>query len=697
MRKLFYRPINRRIYDVVSSRKDISETIEKRYNILLILIVLVLLVVIATLFYVQIVQNEVYQEKVATLNQNIIEGTSAPRGRIYDRNHRLIVDNTPTKIIYYKKPSGVTTKQELDISYQLGELIELDFSKLSTNMLKTFYIAQYPDEVNDKITEKEWKQNEERKLTDDEIEDLKYERITDEDLSIYTDVDKEAAYIYYLMNKGYSYAEKVIKKEGITDEEYAKISENVANLNGINTRLDWERSYPYGEVFRTILGSVSTSESGIPYELKNYYLSKGYSLNDRVGLSYLEYQYEDILKGEKNLYQVNSNGENTLYKAGKRGNDIVLTIDIELQKAVEEILAEEVLKTKSEANTDYFDRSFVIISDPKTGEILAMAGKQAVKKDDGSYEIVDYTPGIVTSTVTMGSVVKGASQIVGYNTGALKIGETRYDTCVKVAATPIKCSWRYLGKLNDITALKYSSNTYQFYTAIKVGKGNYQYNKPLSLDTEAFTTYRNTFAEFGLGVETGIDLPMESLGYKGTSTLAGHLFDFSIGQYDTYTPIQLAQYIGTIANNGARMQPYLLKEIYEPTKDGLTNKLSETSPKKLNQVNTTQEYLDRVKLGFQEVMKTGGTGTGYINLDYKPAGKTGTSESFVDSDNDGVIDKETVTATFAGYAPYDDPKVAFTVISPNIYYQSGWSTYQTNVNKRITTAITNKYFELYPN
>ena len=375
----------------------------------------------------------------------------------------------------------------------------------------------------------------------------------------------------------------------------------------------------------------------------------------------------------------------------------VISILLTAKTEVEEILAEEVLKTKSEANTDYFDRSFVIISDPKTGEILAMAGKQAVKKDDGSYEIVDYTPGIVTSTVTMGSVVKGASQIVGYNTGALKIGETRYDTCVKVAATPIKCSWRYLGKLNDITALKYSSNTYQFYTAIKVGKGNYQYNKPLSLDTEAFTTYRNTFAEFGLGVETGIDLPMESLGYKGTSTLAGHLFDFSIGQYDTYTPIQLAQYIGTIANNGARMQPYLLKEIYEPTKDGLTNKLSETSPKKLNQVNTTQEYLDRVKLGFQEVMKTGGTGTGYINLDYKPAGKTGTSESFVDSDGDGVVDTETVTNTFAGYAPYDDPKVAFVVISPDIYHQEGYSTYQTTVNKRITTAVTNKYFELYPN
>ena len=78
MRKLFYRPINRRIYDVISSRKDISETIEKRYNILLIFIVIVLFIVIGTLFYIQIVQNEIYKEIVATLNQNIIEVTSAP-------------------------------------------------------------------------------------------------------------------------------------------------------------------------------------------------------------------------------------------------------------------------------------------------------------------------------------------------------------------------------------------------------------------------------------------------------------------------------------------------------------------------------------------------------------------------------------------------------------------------------------------
>jgi cell division protein FtsI/penicillin-binding protein 2 len=77
----------------------------------------------------------------------------------------------------------------------------------------------------------------------------------------------------------------------------------------------------------------------------------------------------------------------------------------------------------------------------------------------------------------------------------------------------------------------------------------------------AFKTYRDMLASFGLGVKTGIDLPVESLGYSGTSKLPGHLLDFSIGQYDTYTPIQLSQYINTIANGGKRLKPFLLKEV----------------------------------------------------------------------------------------------------------------------------------------
>ena len=94
-------------------------------------------------------------------------------------------------------------------------------------------------------------------------------------------------------------------------------------------------------------------------------------------------------------------------------------------------------------------------------------------------------------------------------------------------------------------------------------------------------------------------------------------------------------------------------------------------------------------------MLESGTGYGYIDLAYKPAGKTGTSESFIDTDNDGVVDTETLTNTFVAYAPYDNPIVSFTVISPDIYYDENGSTYQSNVNKRIVSRVSKKYFDFY--
>lgn len=676
-------------FSAYKENKDIKIEIEKRYNILNFIIILALLILIISLFVVQVVGKEKYSNELENLTKKITYGESAPRGRIYDRNGKLIVDNKPSKVIYYKKPSGVTSKKEIEIAYKLANMIDVNSSKLNDYNFKVFWLLNNKDAAKDKITDDEWQQLEERKLTSDDIYELEIERISEEDLSVYNDLDKKAAYIYTCMNTGYSYDEKVIKGENVTDEEYALVSENISELKGVNTKLDWERIYPYNEIFRSILGNVSSSKSGIPEEYKDYYLDKGYSLNDRVGTSNLEFQYEDILKGKKNKYQVMNDGSYKLLEEGKRGSDIVLTIDIELQKALEEILTEEILNTKKEANTEYYNGSFVIISDPKTGEILAMAGKQLKKNDDGTYKVIDYTSGITQATAVMGSVVKGASHIVGYNTGALKIGEVRYDTCVKIAATPEKCSWKKLGRLNDITALAQSSNTYQYYTAIKVGHGNYKYNKPLVINTEAFNTYRNTFAEFGLGVKTGIDLPNELTGLKGTSTTSGLLLDFSIGQYDNYTPVQLSQYIGTIANNGTRMKPYLYKGMYGDESSYDQNK------KELNKVNTEQKYMNRVHEGFEAVLKYG-TGSGYINASYKPAGKTGTSQSFVDTNNDGKIDTETISTTFVAYAPYDNPKVTFTIVSPNVSRPNGRTTHQSSINKRLAQRVSQKYFEIYP-
>ena len=197
-----------------------------------------------------------------------------------------------------------------------------------------------------------------------------------------------------------------------------------------------------------------------------------------------------------------------------------------------------------------------------------MSGK---KIENGN--IVDYTPALLTSPMTPGSVVKAASMLVGYNEGAIKIGEYMNDSCIKIASTPKKCSWRNLGRINDIDALALSSNVYQFKTAIRVAGSSYNENMGFKIRNNAFTTYRNMYHSFGLGVKTEIDLPIESTGYTSKNETPGLLLDFVMGQFETYTPIQLSQYISTVANGGKRLQPHLLKEVHESTSGSKIGKL----------------------------------------------------------------------------------------------------------------------------
>lgn len=675
--------------------KDLSLLITKRYHFLIVLIIILFLIISIRLFKLQIIDYEDYQSKLTVATEKTVEGTSAPRGRIYDRNYNLLVDNEAVKTIYYKKQTGITTKEEITLAYKIADMIEVDYSPLSTYRLKNFYYQNNFESCQALITNEERDQYKKRKLTDKDLLDLIFSRITEEDLSNYTEIDKEAAYIYYLMNKGYSYAEKIIKNKNVSEVEYAKISENIDNLKGFNTKLDWVRIYLYGSTFKSILGTVSSDTQGIPEELANIYLKKGYSLDDRVGISYLEYQYEDYLKGTKPIYKVGKNNNYEIVSFGSRGNDIVLTIDIELQKYLEDTLSKEVMSTSYEPNTPYYNRSFAIISNPKTGEILAMSGKQVRTTNSGTKEIVDYTPGVVTLPVTPGSVVKGASMLVGYKYGAINIGDIQTDECIKIKDTPEKCSWRTMGDIDDLYALRYSSNVYQYKIAIKVGEGNYEYNKPLKIKKDAFNKYRSMYQSFGLGVKTGIDLPVESLGYTGTSILPGHLLDFAIGQYDTYTPIQLSQYINTIANGGQRLKPYLLKEVYSPSanKEEVFGELIYANSKKvLGTIPVEKKYIDRVRLGFNQVI-TDGLGYGYMGDYYNSSGKTGTSESFIDTNSDGVVDTETITTSFVGYSPSDNPKMSIVVVSPDI--STPESNYQSNATKRISASLVNKYFELY--
>lgn len=666
--------------------------INKRIFVILIALISLFSVVFIKLFMVMLIDKDKYNDKLLALTNKSITLNSAPRGRIYDRNYNVIVDNKAINTIVYKKEKGTTNKEMIELAYTVSPHLNLDVSRLTLRAKKEFYLAKYPDKCKKKIKSSEYEKVKQRKLSNKDIEELKIERISLDELNVFKDEDLKAAYLYYLMNNGYTYEEKVIRNDA-SDEEFAYISENNDKLKGFNTRVDWERVYPYGDTLRTILGTVSSSSQGIPSEDKNYYLKLGYSLNDRVGLSYLEKQYEGYLKGEKNVYEAVNSHELRLVKEGMRGNDIVLSIDINLQKEIDNLIDEAIIKAKSEANTEYYDHSSVIVTDPNTGEILAIASRKIVGD-----KIIDNVNSILISPITPGSVVKGASMLVGYETGAIKFGERMLDECVKIAGAPEKCSSvNDLGVIDDLTAMAKSSNVYQFKTAIRVNGQEYYRGMKLNFNQKSFDTYRNMYHAFGLGVKTEIDLPIESAGYTSVDKASGNLLDFVMGQYETYTPIQLAQYVSTIANGGNRMQPHLLKEVRKATdKDTLGDVMYTFEPKVLNKVEVKSENLKRVQEGFYAVMHmSGGYGRGYINDRMDAAGKTGTSQSFIDTNNDGIIDTETITSSFIGYAPYNNPKVAFMVTSPNSSHANSGSDFTSLVNYRLTRAITDKYYDMY--
>lgn len=661
----------------MSNSYQVNKIINKKINKIVYILFFCFLIIVVKLYFVNIKSHSFYKKKLEEKTNVVVLGNSVPRGRIYDRNHNLLVDNVAVKAIYYKKLDGITTKEEILLAYQVSKLIDLDYKNITLDMIKDFYLIDQSSKANKKITDKEWDMLNKRKLSSDDIKKLKKERLTKSDLSIYGVNDYKAIYLYYLMNKDYYFSDKVIKNKNVTDYEYALIGEG--NYKGFGIKEEWERVYLYGNTLRSILGSISTSTSGVPSDNLKYYLDKGYALNDRVGLTGLEKQYEGILKGEKDKYLV-SGSNLKLIESGTKGMDIVLTIDIKLQEKIDKILKEEIKKAKKASNTKYYDHSYIVIQDVKTGEILAISG-QKINKDS---TFIDITYLINSETVQPGSIVKGASMIVGYNSGVVKIGSKEYDSCIYFKGITKKCSWRNMGYVNDLEAIKYSSNVFQYKTAIKVAGSKYCYNCRLKLSRDAFNIYRSTFYQFGLGSYTGIDLPNEIPGFKGYILDNSLIIDYAIGQFDTYTPIELSQYINTIANDGARVRPHLLKEIYSST----GKKIYEQDSFLLNKVHTGEKYMKRIKTAFRSVM-TGGTGVGYINSKYLPAGKTGTSESFIDTDHDGVIDTKTMTKNFIGYMPYNNPEISIMVTSPNIAKAGG---YLYNVTQKIVNRSTNAYF-----
>ena len=649
----------------------------KRIIIILMFIASIFGIFIYRVYSLAYQNREFYLNEAREINEVYVSGTSAPRGRILDVNGNILVDNIGVNTIYYHKPSGVTLKDEVYVAQELVKITNYEYM-YDEDRLKEFYSIINSSKVDSLITEEEYQLYSERKLTSQDLSEMKMNRITDDMINSMSDLEKYSSYFYFLMNEGYSYDNKCLI-ENASEEIYASVLER--NFLGIFGEMEWKRVYNYGDTLKTIFGEISNS---LPAE-KDYLLDRGYSLTDKVGISGLEEYYEEYLKGEKAIYKVGSNNSLELVKEAKRGADLVLEIDINIQMQVEEIIKEEILKAKKTANTEFYKESYALISDSLTGSIKAIAGIRLITNGkDSSFQ--DVSINVIRNAYTVGSAVKGASMAVGYKNGIIDIGTSITDGCVKLANMPAKCSYKRLGRLNDVEALALSSNYYQFIIALGIMGYNYTYNMEAEASMEHFNLYRNTFAEFGLGAKTGIDLPNESSGLKGETVAPDLLMNLAIGQYDLYTPVELLQYINTIASSGTRRTLSLMHSVINGDEI-----LLEHTNEVLNQVELEDKYIKRIQEGFHSVMKSG-TGYWYINTSIPAAGKTGTSESYIDNDLDGNLESFVLSNTFLMYAPYDNPKYSIVVISPNTSNLNSNSKYRSPVNRLIARSINDFLF-----
>jgi len=674
-------------------KKKKKSHIPFRLNLLFLIVFFSFIALISRLAYIQLVKGDEFVALVQRTETTTAK-KSVPRGSIYDSQGRILVGNKPKLAINYTRPADVKASTMLEIAKKLTTLISVDASELKERDLKDYWVATNPDKVDSLLTAEEKKRIAKENLSTSKTYEMQLEHIPADELN-YSDAEKQVIAIFTKMNSAYALSTVTLKNEGVTEQEVAKISERLGELRGVDVDSDWDREYPMGDMLKTILGTVSSEKTGLPSDKVKSLLAQGYSLNDRVGTSYLEEQYETVLSGTKTVVksQTDTKGEvvnTTETYPGKGGSNLVLTIDTEFQKKIEEIAK----KSVEEMTDPAADRVYIVVMNPKNGDILGITGKK--KKFDENFHstgVEDDALGAINNSFGMGSVVKPATVLSGYMDGAITLDDnTIVDEPIEFEASKPKSSWfNRNGKmeLTDLDALERSSNVYMIKLAMKMGgQTTYEKGGRLNINLSLFDKLREYYAQFGLGVRTGIDLPNEGKGYNGGTADAFSALDFAFGQFDLYTPLQLAQYMSTIANGGTRIAPRLVKEIHETSPSGGIGNLEDVVPTKImNSIQVSKEILDHIKEGLYRVThgENGTSATTFRTYSPQVAGKTGTTEAFYSGPNPAYKNEAVENSSFISYAPYDNPEIVVAVVAP--YFKDGSpSDYAAKVAKQVYDA-----------
>jgi Cell division protein FtsI/penicillin-binding protein 2 len=668
-----------------------------RLNILFLTVFLAFAGLILRLGFVQIVNGQHYKN-LANANHYQTALIDSARGKIVDTNGITIADNKAELAIVYIRNSGLDSQKSLQIAQKLSRLITMDQTAVKSVSLRDkqeYYILthfktlqQAYDVYLSKTEQKNLLQNPSLEYT------RALSKVSTSVFSQYSAKDYQVMAIQHQFNQASDLNPYIIKQGlSVNDKEYVNVVDHLGEFNGtIQTADVSTRTYMKNAPF--YIGNMGP----IPVDKINSYLTNGYSRSDRVGISNLEEQYESYLRGlPMKLVYKTKNGipvGNPTTTNGQRGDDLKLTIDSRLQSAVNNILISNIKAADAIAGNNLNNSAYAVVMNPKTGAILAIGGKQYV---NGKF--IDASNEAINSQFAMGSAVKGATELTGFQHNAVPSFFQDMGIKYQGAGNRTFTSWERqgLGMLTPEQALEFSSNIFMAKIVsnmagiiLQPSGGMYQAILPTATSPrfmKAVNDLRNGYSEFGLGVKTGIDLPVEGTGYDGGMPAnPGLIHQFAIGQYDTYTPLEMVQYISTIANGGYRVQPHLLQSVHSPGTDpsSLGPTVYTFKPNILNTIANSQQDIARVQHGLYLVTHgTGATGewlgTG-SNAIYKIAAKTGTAQ--IDAN-----DLQLYNETLVSYAPYDNPQIAVSVVVPKVRHGTQ--------NQQIARDIYKAYDQLY--
>ncbi|MBQ2900201.1 MAG: hypothetical protein IJE28_10695 [Oscillospiraceae bacterium] len=630
-----------------------------RQNIVVVFVLIVAAIFLLRLMIMQIVEGESYRSYL-TEGYSVTKTIEASRGDIVDRYGRSLATNRVRYDITFDK-NNIVKDSENSVILELISILEENGEEWIDNLPIT---AEAPFEY----TGTETARSRLRKHLDlaefasagDVVFRLreKYglEEMSDEDF-------RKVAGVRYEMDRvGYNYTTPYTFAKDVSAVTINIISEHSYYFQGIEITENYEREYPNGDVAPHIIGIT-----GIIYEEEYAELDKSvYGINDIIGKSGLELAFESTLKGKDGKMKVtyDANGEiisEEIIEEAVPGATVVSTIDMDLQRVAYNALEKQILNLRSTAEAGKGKESeggVVVVMEVGTGEILAAANYPSYNlstyyKDYAALLETEYNP--LFNRAAEGTYAPGSTFKPVVATAALQLGNIK-------ANTTVNCEHVYTfftdyqptclghhGKINVRHALGYSCNIFF-----------YEIGRIMGIDNIRQYAYY-----YGLGEPTGIEIK-ERTGQvsnpnwaadNGISWFKGDVLQASIGQgYSLFSPIQMANYVATVANKGVRVNAHFVKSI---NSHDFSEVLYETPVEVLSDMGMTDYTYETVLSGMlQSSQDSSGFVWGDFNI--KVASKTGTPQTTT----------KTVNSTFICFAPADDPKIAIAVI-----IEKGWQGY----------------------